>query len=297
MEHLNQHETAQDLNISIFEGNEKLSIFSNAMTSISNETISLEEAFESIRDGFVERQIKDLRVLVENGDRPGYDSLKKQLPAITFSGLFKKRGKDHLEQHSGLICLDFDHLPNAGEVKRQLIEDPYARLIFISPSGQGLKVVVKIEGEHDKLFEMLANHYQQTYGLKADQSGKDVSRLCFLSHDPEAHYNPESWSFDPKFMKDFDPQQHEMGQRADEALAMDQVRELLQWIPPRPDYGQWIKIISAVGASLPDADAEMVLSEWSPEEKQGEYLEKLQKGRLDKCNPRTLIWHAKQNGF
>ena len=37
---------------------------------------------------------------------------KKKLPLVGFGGTFSTRGNSNLIQHSGLACLDFDHLPN-----------------------------------------------------------------------------------------------------------------------------------------------------------------------------------------
>ena len=36
----------------------------------------------------------------------------------TFSGLFRKRNEKELIMHSGLMCLDFDHVEDIGELKQ-----------------------------------------------------------------------------------------------------------------------------------------------------------------------------------
>jgi hypothetical protein len=41
-------------------------------------------------------------------DKSERNEIKKQLPAICFSGKFTKREDSALSEHSGLICLDFD---------------------------------------------------------------------------------------------------------------------------------------------------------------------------------------------
>ena len=41
-------------------------------------------------------------------DKEQRNELKKQLPAVCFSGKFTKRNDASLTKHSGLICLDFD---------------------------------------------------------------------------------------------------------------------------------------------------------------------------------------------
>ena len=110
---------------------------------------------------------------------------------VTFSGEFERRNDNNLIKHSSLITIDFDHLPNVNEVKKQLLEDAYfeTELLFTSPSGDGLKWIIKIDlskATHQEFFKAVANYLQQTYNLEVDQSGKDISRACFLSHDPDA---------------------------------------------------------------------------------------------------------------
>jgi len=45
-------------------------------------------------------------------------------------------------------------------------------------------------GHHD-YFKAVANYIQQTYQLEVDQSGKDISRACFLPQDPNIFINPK----------------------------------------------------------------------------------------------------------
>ena len=75
-----------------------------------------------------------------------------------------------------------------------------------------------------------------------------------------------------------------------------QVAEILRFIPPRPAYPEWIRVIGAVGSALSEAEAIDVLSSWSPEERPGEYRDKLH-SRLTSVTIGTLIRRAKQNGF
>jgi hypothetical protein len=75
-----------------------------------------------------------------------------------------------------------------------------------------------------------------------------------------------------------------------------QIRELLAFIPKRPEYADWIKVVAAVGDALGDPDAIEVLCEWSPEERPGEYEAKLRSG-LDKVHIGTLIHLARQHGW
>ena len=95
-------------------------------------------------------------------------------------------------KHSSLLTIDFDHLENLEELKQQLLNDEYfeTEMLFTSPSGEGLKWIIRIDlskVSHNEYFIAVANYIKQTYNIEVDQSGKDISRACFLSHDPLAY--------------------------------------------------------------------------------------------------------------
>lgn len=75
-----------------------------------------------------------------------------------------------------------------------------------------------------------------------------------------------------------------------------QVRLLLSFLPPRPDYQTWLQVISAVGNSFDEITALTLLLERFSDEKPDEHLHKL-RHRLPNTTLGTLIWMAKQNGF
>ena len=79
-------------------------------------------------------------------------------------------------------------------------------------------------------------------------------------------------------------------------LTATDVGEILGYVPSRPPYSEWVRIISAVAAVLDPAEAATVLSEWSPEERPGEYSRKL-RSPCTKVGIGSLIDIAKKNGF
>ena len=118
----------------------------------------------------------------------------KNFDYVTFSGTFTTRNDKNLISYSNLICFDFDGLENVEETKKNLCNDPYfdTQLLFVSPSGNGLKWVIHNplhQSGHQDFFNAVANYLLTTYSLKVDMSGKDISRACFLPHDPNCVYN------------------------------------------------------------------------------------------------------------
>jgi len=146
------------------------------------------KCLQRIKDGNSASSILALR---QTGDK----SIKENLPCYTFSGVFSTRSKVGLKKHSGLIALDFDKLGTKDEVhwyKDSVCDDPYVFSAFISPSGDGLKILIKIppvESDHELYFEALKKYFNND---SLDDSGKDVSRLCFESYDPDIYINPDS---------------------------------------------------------------------------------------------------------
>jgi hypothetical protein len=93
--------------------------------------------------------------------------------------------------HSNLLQIDLDKL-NGGvpEVRAKVRGDPHILFGFISPSGDGLKLGLRIDGDrHLESFLAAESYFLATYGVKIDRSVKDRLRLCFVSHDPDLWTN------------------------------------------------------------------------------------------------------------
>lgn len=131
--------------------------------------------------------------------KPERQELKKQLPAICFSGTFNKRTDASLIEHSGLICLDFDGYDKQKELlqdKESLSKNKYVFSVFISPSGNGLKVLVKIPADaenHTMYFNSLEKYFNSPY---FDKTSKNLSRVCYESYDPLIAINENSSIWD-----------------------------------------------------------------------------------------------------
>lgn len=131
--------------------------------------------------------------------KPERQELKKQLPAICFSGSFNKRTDVSLVEHSGLICLDFDGYTKQKELlqdKENLSKNKYVFSVFISPSGNGLKVLVKIPADaenHTNYFNSLEKYFNSPY---FDKTSKNLSRVCYESYDPLIYVNDNSSVWD-----------------------------------------------------------------------------------------------------
>lgn len=153
---------------------------------------------ERIKDGAgaTKELVKKIR---QEKRKPERQELKKALPAICFSGTFNKRTDASLLEHSGLICLDFDGYLKQKELlqdKETLSKNKYVFSVFISPSGNGLKVLVKIPADaenHTNYFNSLEKYFNSEY---FDKTSKNLSRVCYESYDPLIHVNENSSLWD-----------------------------------------------------------------------------------------------------
>lgn len=157
-------------------------------------SVTILQVYEVLTGDFFKSRTQRLRALKEGHAK---QFKVNRLDFVTFSGIFSQRRIEGLKEHSGLICLDFDHLGKSlPDFRSRLIEDPQLppELLFTSPSGTGLKLVLEVdlnEADHKTWFTALSNYFKANHQLETDKSGSDVSRACFLCHDPNAYINPK----------------------------------------------------------------------------------------------------------
>ena len=130
---------------------------------------------------------------------PERADLKKRLDYVTPAGTFTRRANNALDTASGLLVLDFDHVPDVGAARAALLADTQLAgelvLLFTSPSGDGLKALVTADpaAAHLDTFRAYAAYLGAHYaalGLVPDEAGKDVARACFVPYAPDAWLAP-----------------------------------------------------------------------------------------------------------
>jgi len=163
-----------------------VSIAKNLYTNELHET-SVEKALERIALGKSKELVQELRSM----DKSERGRVKKNLPIVLFSGRFTGRKDELLKEHSGYIVLDFDNLDNINQVKQSIGSDKFVYSCWISPSGNGLKALVRVTNpeRHREHFRSLTSYFDKQYGLEVDPSGVNESRACFESYDPEIIVN------------------------------------------------------------------------------------------------------------
>ena len=173
----------------------QINLFRHSFDTTPLRIFAVSEALEAIRTGACRRKIERLLAIHAQGDAEAYRTAKAQLPAFTFGGTFHpSRAIKHLAQHSGIVHGDLDHLPNVEATRQTLCQDPHVVYCFLSPSRAGLKLGVRItpvadDAAYKHAWAVVAADQLARYGVTWDPSGKDVSRLCYVSWDPDCYTN------------------------------------------------------------------------------------------------------------
>ena len=193
----------------------EISIGSATTSAIAGHTTA--SAFiEDIRNGKYAAEIAAVRVAVrhleeirQTANEPELEAAeekikasKKTLPAALWNGRFKIRKNTGIEQYSGYLCADIDHVPERlDELLNLAKHDSHVVAAFVSPSGNGFKIIFRVqlavdERSHQHNYKAVRDHVATNYRAKADEAAKDIARLCYASHDPEAFLNANAEPLD-----------------------------------------------------------------------------------------------------
>jgi|GEM_PF-3450750 len=185
----------------------QVSYFLRIDANIPHKNMALEEIIAIIKEGKagISRKIKTYRECIKKKGKENEScaKLKDDLPYFTTAGCFgKRRSKEFMVKYSNLTVLDIDDLHGKGvsikEIKRRVKKIPESYVGFVSPGGNGYKIIVKLDTSaenHKAVTTDLMSFYQKRLKVKIDPSGKDLARPCFLSHDPDLYYNKEAKKF------------------------------------------------------------------------------------------------------
>jgi hypothetical protein len=164
----------------------KISLFKTIRHTTDPSHVSIKTVADKIRTG---GDLKDLLIELQTLDKEKYKEGKNKLPVICFGGTFDKRSKDGLIEASCFMVLDFDGVEDMNSLKEKIESKPYTVLNFRSPSYDGYKAVIRIpkvksDEEYKVFFKALQKEFPEL-----DESGKDISRACYFSYDPEIYTN------------------------------------------------------------------------------------------------------------
>lgn len=169
-----------------------VTVFRNATDTHNALQASVGAIFECIRTGgTIKGQIEEIRKF------PIACKKKKlELPVIMWQGIFTHRADNGLRSLSSLMCVDIDHKTpeELSMLRTSLMREPWALSMFRSPSGDGLKVIVKTDNmdmaHYKNCYRQLEALFKERYGIKPDNKCEAISQGCFASYDPDIYVNP-----------------------------------------------------------------------------------------------------------
>ena len=134
----------------------------------------------------------------------GEAALKRKLPAFIFQATFdettSKTGKvgrwrkQSATRLTGLVVMDVDHVENPRGVFDNVIMKECKNvkngilLVYITPSGHGLKIVFKAREEWGNLIDNMHAMSKVLGGVEVDESGKDSSRMSYVCKESDILY-------------------------------------------------------------------------------------------------------------
>ena len=174
--------------------------FMDSVYESKKRIVEIQKVLKEIKTERWKKQIDEIRYHINNGDADQAGYIKQNLPAITISATFKEggRSKEYFDTYTNLLHLDYDYIDNVQELKAKIVDIPNTYAAFISPSGNGLKVLVKsdnILSAHTFTFNALKKYYDGIVGIDSDSAVKDFPRICFVSYDPDLYLNEDAEVF------------------------------------------------------------------------------------------------------
>lgn len=159
-----------------------ITIFRNGF-DLTPHYITMQQALDRIKSGKSKQIVDTLRA---EPDKDSRNEIKLNLPSVVFAGKFEGRKDKTIEEHSGYVVLDFDHLDNLIELKQAIFKEPFILACWISPSGDGVKAIARIKhkDKHRGHYKSLIKHFEPL-GVNPDPKNINEGRLCFESFDRE----------------------------------------------------------------------------------------------------------------
>ena len=179
----------------------------------------------------------------ETGDA----SLKRKLPAFIFQATFdettSKTGKtgrwrkQAATRLTGLVVMDIDHVENPREVFEKWTLDERILLVYVTPSGKGLKVVFKADPKAGNLIDN-QHAMAKVLGVEVDESCKDASRMSFICKESDILYiNNELFTYENKaFAERYDAQYRDGRSRGKDLVPGSGPETKFLGLAPEPSF-------------------------------------------------------------
>ncbi len=173
----------------------------------------IKRIMQSVQEGRYKNEIENYRkIFISHGKKATITiKTKEALPCFMWSGIFQDGKCDkNFTLHSGIISLDIDGLTpeTAIGIKNDILSCSFSSAclyIFLSPTLTdeiaGLKIGFAYDGSipdkktHKRAIRDLVDRLKaENINPATDKAAYSLSRLCYMSYDPDAYYNDSAFN-------------------------------------------------------------------------------------------------------
>lgn len=169
----------------------KIAYYPNKSNTLNPQLADIDTFLTHVKTGKWEDKIHALRTAITP---QAEETLKNALPCVTISGIFAERSDATIQTHSTYVAIDVDkqpHLEMSYPALRDLLgADPMVYAAFLSSRGKGLCLIVKVDPKaHREAYGWMSLHFYKRYNINTDPSCINLSRIRFVSWDPDLIIN------------------------------------------------------------------------------------------------------------
>ena len=279
------------------------------------------------------KTVREARGYLREGDTDMYKACKSMLPVVAFCGVFEGgHSKTNLVHYNSIVIIDIDHLSEKAlsTVAQQLQQDEYVFAYWKSPSGQGLKGLVRIssgdekrlDDHHRQAFHQLTDYFKTKYSIDIDQSGSDYSRLCYACWDEELVLKETAKVFVVNEEKEF-PGKNDTRlligntsqevpkptRKASRQSDIDTVKDIIHYLQDTGrsityEYENWMRVAYAIAATFTPKMGLTLFQQLSQQDTD-KYDEEACRRMLDYCYAHTngqitlgtIVYLARKSGY
>jgi len=241
----------------------EIGFYKNAFQTERSYDILFGQYLHFVKDGIYKDEVEKVRKIK---DKERKRKAKAYVPAVTPSGLFSDRSDDGINTNkfSKIIVLDFDNPDNVElePVKMAALSIPSTIAVHTSVGGNGLAIYVLVSEWKPNTYAFARLYYELMTGIELDKVTSNISRIRFISYDPDLVYNriveelviPEPMKIE-RATTTARRSLTEMGDEDD--LAVKLMKTVIEnGDDPTADFYDWFRLGCAIAATYGEAGRE-----------------------------------------
>lgn len=179
------------------------------------EPVTLDHILMEIRESDLLKHHTQRLRKVRTLDTASYRKMKTSLPFFCWSRFKNNHRKKEFFEGTHWLCFDVDQFSTdqqeLEELKNQLFRQVGVIMVYTSPSGTGVKMLVywgeeiTTSEEYARIYQALVGYFKDNYQLDGfiDEKTHDSSRISFLSFDEGVKFDSTRTAFPRQILEPF----------------------------------------------------------------------------------------------